>query len=425
MNFLTIISKKKNSLRILLVKLREPVINAPVVPSLGLWSLRAIANMVDQNINITICDEQLGHKVEDFLKYKPDIVGISAMFSVQHFQMLRIAVLAKESGAKVIVGGIHGSIEGIKNKSIIDEVCFGEGENFFLSHIFGKKGNLTLDEFPNPYFYNLEIKDYWEKGKPFGLTSKTNRWVPFETSRGCPRSCYFCIVPSYWGYWRPYSISNINNRMSYLKDKGIEEVFISDDNMPANKEHFLKVMERFKYYEFYWSTPNGFSARTILDDDCFKAITKTNCWQLQIAFDATTDKSASLIDMKSKFVEYEDALKISNRLKEAGIKSVGFFLIGYPGQTLKDMQETLDLANSLPLDNRHIHITTPYPGTELFDKCVQNGWLDCEPYEIYSKFINNKSYQISIIKTPDFTSEQVVDLRNKDREKALKRKGLL
>ena len=122
--------------------------------------------------------------------------------------------------------------------------------------------------------------------------------------------------------------------MSYLKDRGIEEVFISDDNMSASKEHFLGVMERFKYYGFAWSTPNGFSAKTILDDGCFKAITRTNCWQLQLAFDATTNKSADLIDMKSKFVEYEDAMKISIRLKNAGIKSIGFFLIGYPGQTI-------------------------------------------------------------------------------------------
>jgi len=282
----------ESQIKILLVKLKEPVVNAPIVPSLGLWNLRAIARMADPDSYIDICDEQLGNEVEAFLEdTKWDIVGISAMFSVQHFQMLRVASLAKESGARIIVGGIHGSIEGIKNKSIIDDVCYGEGENFFLSHVFGKQGNLTMDEFPNPDFSNNAMSSYWAFKKPFGLTSKTNKWVPFETSRGCPRSCDFCIVPSYWGHWRPFSISKLNDRMSYLADKGIEEVFISDDNMSANKEHFLGVMERFKYYGFAWSTPNGFSAKTILDDGCFKAITRTNCWQLQLAFDATTEKS--------------------------------------------------------------------------------------------------------------------------------------
>jgi radical SAM superfamily enzyme YgiQ (UPF0313 family) len=213
--------------------------------------------------------------------------------------------------------------------------------------------------------------------------------------------------------------------MSYLAHKGIEEVFISDDNMSANREYFLAVMEKFKYYGMAWSTPNGFSAKTILDDICFKAITRTNCWQLQVAFDATTNKSADIIDMKTKFVEQADALKISRRLKDAGIKSVGFFLIGYPGQTMQDMQDTLDFANSLPLDNRHIHIATPYPGTDLYKKCIENGWLDCEPHELYSKFIGNKSYQISVISTPEFKSSEVVELRSKDREAAMRRKGLI
>jgi hypothetical protein len=79
----------------------------------------------------------------------------------------------------------------------------------------------------------------------------------------------------------------------------------------------------------------------------------------------------------------------------------------------------------LPLDNRHIHIATPYPGTDLYRDCIKNGWLDCKPEEIYSKFIRNKSYQISVIKTPDFAPEEVVELRNKDRQKALEKKGLL
>jgi radical SAM superfamily enzyme YgiQ (UPF0313 family) len=412
-------------MKILLVKLKEPVINAPITPALGLWSLKAIAKMVDPTIQIDIIEMAINEDIENWIP-DYDVIAISAMFSVQHYEFLKCAAIAKGFGKKVIAGGIHASVVAIKYPDLVDEICFGEGENWFLKFL-GSDKILKLEEFPNPYPDNLKIEmfPYWLRKKPFGLTSKTEKWVPFETSRGCPRSCDFCIAPSYWGHWRPHSLSVLNDRMSYLADQGIEEVFMSDDNMSANKQHFLNVMERFKYYKFYWSTPNGFSAKTILDDECFTAITKTNCWQLQIAFDATTNKSAELIDMKTKFVEYEDAMKISKRLKETGIKSVGFFLIGYPGQTLKDMEETLAFANSLPLDNRHIHIATPYPGTDLFDKCIHNGWLDCEPHEIYSRFIHNKSYQISIIKTQDFSPQQVVELRNKDREAALKRKGLL
>jgi len=414
--------------KILLVKLREPVVNPPVVPSLGLWGLRAIAKMVDSTNQITILDEGKNpDSLEDTLKNGDfDVVGISGMFAVQHFEFIKNIAIAKSYGKKVIVGGIHATNVARNYPDLIDDICIGEGENWFAKFL-GFDKILAINEYPNPYAESLrlEMKSYWSIKRPFGLTSITDNWVPFETSRGCPRSCDFCIVPEYWGGWRPIGLEKVNDRMSFLADKGIQEVFISDDNMSANKQYFLSIMERFRYYEFYWSTPNGFSAKTVLDDNCFKAISRTNCWQLQVAFDATTNKSADLIDMKSKFVEYEDAMKITNRLRDAGIKSVGFFLIGYPGQTLKDMQNTLDFANALPLDNRHIHIATPYPGTDLFRDCIKNGWLNCDPHEIYSKFIGNKSYQISIIQTPEFTPEQVVELRAKDREAALKRKGLL
>lgn len=409
-------------MKILLVKLREPVINAPVVPSLGLWNLRSTAKIADPDSIVEICDEQKGHKLEDFLKEEHwDIIGISAMFAIQYFQFIRTIALAKESGAKVIVGGILGYQLAPKFLNLIDDYCIGEGENWLSSKFFGKRVK-NLDDIPIPCFTEEEIKSYWIHHKPFGGKSATERWIPLETSRGCPRSCDFCIVPYYWGEWRAYSIERMREKFEYLKKKDIQEVFISDDNMSSSKNHFLKLMELFKEYGFYWSTPNGFSAKTLIDDECFKAITKTNCWQIQIAFDATTQKSADLIDMKSKFVEYEDAYKISIKLKEAGIKSVGFFIIGYPGQTIEDIKNTLDFANSLPLDNRHIHIATPYPGTTLFNNCVKNGWLTCKPEEIYSKFVNNKSYQISVIKTSEFTPEEVMRIRAEDREKALERK---
>ena len=412
-------------MKILLVKLREPVINAPIVPSLGLWNLRSIVKFFDQDCKVEICDEQRGQKLEDFINCeKWDIIGISAMFAVQYFQFIKSIALAKESGAKVLVGGILGSQIATKFPTLIDKYCIGEGENWFSSKLFGKKIE-KLDDIPLPSFTEEEMKLYWKCQKPFGERSATDRWVPLETSRGCPKSCDFCIVPEYWGNWRSFSIERMREKFDYLRKQGIKEVFISDDNMSASRNHFLELMKLFKEYEFYWSTPNGFSAKTLADDECFDAITETNCWRIQVAFDAMTNKSAELIDMKSKFIEYETAYKASLRLKEAGIESVGFFLIGYPGQTMQDMQDTLDFANSLPLDNRHIHIATPYPGTDLFRKCIEHGWLDCKPREIYYKLINNKSYQISVIRTQDFTPEQVVDLRNKDREKALVRKGLL
>jgi radical SAM superfamily enzyme YgiQ (UPF0313 family) len=418
-------------MRILLVKLKEPCLNAPIVPSLGLWSLRSVAQSLGPQFKVEIVDEQLNYK-DTMAEYVLgdgggyDLVGISAMFTVQHFEALRVAAIAKSLGLKVIVGGIHGSLIGKNYPELFDHSFSGDGEYSISSYLGGHPNwGGGFDNYPSPYTSVLEEEmfDYWEENKPFGLTSKTKRWVPFETSRGCPRNCGFCIVPKYWGHWRPFPIDTLDERMKFLKDHGIEEFFISDDNMSARRDHFLKVMELFKKYGFWWSTPNGFSAKTILDDECFKALSQTNCWQLQIAFDATSEKNANLIDMKQKFVDNSEALKISQRLKDVGIKTVGFFMIGIPGQTLQDMQDTLDFANSLPLDNRHIHVATPYPGTQLYQDCIKNGWLDCKPHELYSRLIGNKSYQFSVIRTPEFSPQEVTELRARDREAALRRRN--
>lgn len=407
-------------MKILLVKLKELTGNNITVPSLGLWALRSTVKALDPNSDVLICDENIGDDMSTYLKDKFDYIGISAMFSTQHFQYLKAAALAKENGAIVFGGGIHSNIirEMTNQLNLIDKVCIGDGEEFIANNIFNTSFG-SLNNYPNPMFETNEMDRYWAENKPFGLESKTKRWVPFETSRGCNRSCDFCIVPSYWGKWRKFDLEIVENRMRFLKDRGVEEVFISDDNMSVDSSHFKELMKLFKKYGFYWSTPNGFSAKTLTNDECFDALVETNCWRLQIAFDATSRKSAELIDMKTKFVEYEEAQKITQKLKSANISSTGFFIIGYPGQTIQDIKDTLEFANSLPLDNRHIHIATPYPGTELYKLCIQKGYLDCEEKEIFSRLINNKQYQKSLIKTEDFTPEQVEQIRKEDREKAI------
>jgi radical SAM superfamily enzyme YgiQ (UPF0313 family) len=113
---------------------------------------------------------------------------------------------------------------------------------------------------------------------------------------------------------------------------------------------------------------------------------------------------------------FDGALSLVDALKAEGIKTCGFFIIGYPGETLDDMRKTLDYANTLPLDQRNIYIATPYPGTPLYEDCKREGWLVSDDYKdlLYTK---------GLIQTPEFTPGQVEALKARDREAAIARRG--
>jgi anaerobic magnesium-protoporphyrin IX monomethyl ester cyclase len=118
----------------------------------------------------------------------------------------------------------------------------------------------------------------------------------------------------------------------------------------------------------------------------------------------------------NKWVKFDDALDLVVSLSLEGIQTCGFFIIGYPGETLDDMKRTLDYANALPLDQRNIYIATPYPGTPLYDDCKRNGWLVSDDYD-------DLLYTRGLIRTLDFGPEDVEALKAKDRAEAIRSKN--
>jgi len=394
-------------MRILLVKLKEPFKETQkpcYMPPLGLWSIRGAINNKD---SVDICDEHIGDNIESFLdKNKYDVIGLSVTFSIQHFEYLRVAKIAKASGAFVLAGGIHAGA--IDKPEYVDLVIKGGGEQYFNKDV----------QFAIPDFSIDELERYWIKMAPHDLESKTNKWINIETSRGCFNLCSFCGIRELWKSWTFLPTEDVKKYFSFLKFIGIEEVFIEDDNVAWDQVRFLEILNLLKKNSFFWSTPNGIFIKNIASSHILDTIFETKCWKLSLPFETGKKSTAKLMNLGNKWIEFEYAYDLINKLKENNIKTAGFFIIGYPGETLKDMQETLDFANSLPLDGRNIHIATPYPGSPLYKLCKENNYLVTDGEELYKNLLYTKG----LIKTPDFTPQEVENLKKEDRDKAIKRK---
>jgi magnesium-protoporphyrin IX monomethyl ester (oxidative) cyclase len=276
----------------------------------------------------------------------------------------------------------------------------------------------TMNMIPFPIFKINELKKYWKRKAPHDLESKTNRWMTIETSRGCNRNCNFCGVPNYWGRWRCHTSATLEEHCEYLHDKRIEEVFIEDDNLSLAKDRFMALIDILKKYKLWWSTPNGIQASTIYNKEILKKLEDSTCWKLSLPFETGSEKGRDLMNMKGKWLPYEKALKLVRMLNNSGIKTVGFFVIGYPGETIDDIKRTLEYANELPLKDRHIHIAIPYPGTPLYDLCKKNGYIKVDGEELYEELLVSNG----LITTPEFTPEKVEEIKKKDRDEAIARR---
>lgn len=400
--------------RVLLIKLPEPAAETQkrcVMPPLGLWSMRT--NIVENTDNwVHVCDMHAGDDLTETLRMnKWDVIGISVQFSIQHDDYMKVAKKARAVCGTVIAGGFHAQV--VQPPKGVTFVAKGWGEHAIAEHLkFQIKG-----EIHHPIFALTELNRYWEEDKPHDLRSMTKRWIPFETSRGCVRQCAFCGVQNVWEKYVSFSVSWIDRYLKYLEGKGIHELFIEDDNIALQPERLKQIISLFNRYNVHWSTPNGIEIRGL--SKCLAEIADSGCWRVSLAFETGVEETAKRMNILDKWIKPKEARVIADWLMKNGIEVCGFFIIGWPGESLKQMQETVDYANSLPLTDRHIYIATPYPGTELYNYCKSKRYLTEDGAKLY----RDLRYTTGLIKTKQWGPEQVEELRRKDRELALRRRA--
>lgn len=385
-------------MRILLVKLAEPTRpgqKACYMPPLGLWSLRAALRADGETCEVI--DMHLGDEIEG----EWDVIGISAQFSIQHAEYERVAKIAAEHADEVVAGGFHAAA--VAAPDGVAQVCDGPGEDFF--DVEYRPPDMTEDE----------LLRYWQHEAPHDLQSATSRWMSIETSRGCNYGCGYCGVSRFWGKWRPLDISMIRGHLGNLRDNlGVQELFIEDDNATTegHLERLLPDLRTFK-----WSMPNGVRIAD-LSIGLIRRMAKSGCWRISLPFETGALHTARQMYLGDKWVPYPMAKAIVEIIRDAGIRTCGFFIIGYPGEGEAEAKLTLEYANSLPLDDRHIYIATPYPGTKLYETCIKNGWLTTGPPELYDALMYNRA----LIRTPWFEPERIELMRAVDRAEAMARK---
>ena len=343
-------------MKVLLVKLPEPkkpTQKSVYMPPIGLWSIAAnikkwgMEEVYTTDLHLLSRGQEGTWKrflFQTLNEIKPDIVGLSVQFSIQHDIYLDAAEMCLENSFKVIAGGFHAKAvdppPGVTVAPSADgELCFGFGKRF------------EDIEYPDITAHNLE--PYWVIGSPHDLQSKTERWIPVEFSRGCSRRCGYCGVNGYWGNPRYYAPDKIRKHLDGLVSEGIEEVFIEDDNIISDDWAFSWIIRQLADRGIWWSTPNGISIKPL--EPYIPSLPKLKCWRVSLPFETGSDHTARIMGLGNKWVPRDKAKSIVDSLKDEGVLTCGFFIIGYPGETLSDMTKTLDYANSLPL-NQGIYI---------------------------------------------------------------------
>jgi radical SAM superfamily enzyme YgiQ (UPF0313 family) len=373
---------------------------------LGLVYLAAAVR--EANHNVSIVDAEISNldilkASEKILEKDPDLVGFTAVtISVDNAAAVAKELKKIRPEIITIIGGHHLTTapeETFKLFPFFDIGVIGEGErtlvelaaileqngfdNTKLRNVPGlifndesmnsfvitepRKRIINLDILPKPAFDLLENLTLYS---PPAHTVKQFPACNLVTSRGCPGQCTFCTRSVYGNILSSHSASYMFDLVKWLYEKyGIREIQFRDDNFTVFKPRlfeFCKILKESKI-DLVWT---ALARVDMVEPEMLKAMKSAGCWQIWYGVESANDKILRVI---KKNTTKEQIRKAINWSKEAGIGIGAFFIMGHPGETKETIQETINFALSLPIDEFHCTFMTPMHGAEIYRNWSQFG----------------------------------------------------
>jgi len=382
-----------------------------LIPPVGLGYLAAAVRK-DHDIRIVdgIKDEMTVEKFSKLLKNdKFDVIGLQ-IFTFHLASICEYIKVIKKNCPEslVIVGGPHPSCEPetiFKYLKQIDYAFRGESEiglkQFldlvatdalmpdYLRQVAGliwrDDGQTTvneqmfekdLDKLGQPSWDILRPDTY--PLSPHGAFMKNFPIAPITVTRGCPFPCMYCAAHLVSGKpIRSRSVQNVIEEIELLYHKyGIMEIHIEDDNFTLNKKFIQEFCQQLqdKNLNISWACPNGIRLDT-LDEDLLRLMKKSGFYVASVGIESGSERILESMQKKLTKSKIKDKIDLINKV---GLEAIGFFIIGYPGETKEDILETFRFAESLDLKRANYMIFHPYPGTPITKKLIESGELKKE-----------------------------------------------
>ena len=369
-----------------------------------------------------VSDQRILDVVADY-----DIIGITSIFTDQETMVLHCARLIRSAfPEKVLVSG------GVNARSRLpqffgagfDVVCLSEAERAILEIVaavrrssrpgfaaingvaFLDGGRIRtnpvraedvvwdLDTLPMPAWDLLPNQQYWTIARPHtGLwpTGAELRYGSMMTSLGCPFHCAYCHIAGERegslagpiGRFRAKSDDRVLAELDVLKGLGVEHVFIEDDSLLGHKKRALRLLRKIRGAGIDICDLNGINVIHLLrrwqpDHEVLEALVEAGFTQIILPFESGNQRILRTYASNKLNIEKSDIRSLILAMKDYGFKIFGNYMMGYPDETLQEIETTIRLARDhvcYGLDAANFFLVVPLPGSPLFDLAIAGGHI--------------------------------------------------
>ena len=352
-------------------------------PPLGLLSIAAVTRQAGHDVEIIDANLE-NYTPDDILPLiaDSDIIGITAMTS-SIYEAMRIAGKIKHNttGKGIVLGGVHATVfpQEMIETNLFDVVVQGEGDMAFINIVkalqYGyreypyilKGCEVDINRLPFPAYDLIDVGRY----NPHSARSQKMPWTSISTSRGCPFICSFCAKAVFGNKFRAMSPMKVADLMAELKHKyKINELVFYDDIFTLDKARVHELCDLIIKcgLKVDWSC----EARVnLVDRELLEHMKAAGCTLVAYGIESGSDK---ILKTLSKGITKKGVRKAIQLTKDAGLQTLGYFMMGSPGETLETIKETPAFAIELGLDYAQFGITSPQPGSKLYLDYVEMGY---------------------------------------------------
>jgi len=392
-------------------------------PPLGLASLAAY--VIENDFSAAIVDalalelgpEEVCQRVKEL---SPKVIGLTSITPLFEANRRLAGLLrSKVPEALIVLGGHHATIfreSLLETSPEFDIIVYGEGERSLLSLVeafaqagWDKEAFLSdangLSKVPGIIFRTTNgatgtkrpplIDDLDTLPFPARHLLPMHKYVPLPHqhsrlpaihvmgSRGCTFNCYYCNNTAVFGRrLRLRSPENIIAEIEQLKhDYGAKEIFFWDDTFTANRKWVLRLCEIIlsEKIDITWSAATRVD---LVDPELLPIMKRSGCWRLFFGIESGVQE---LLDMLNKKITLQQASSAIRWAKDAGIETTASFMIALPGETPEMAKRTIRFALELEPTYADFHVTTPFPGTRIYQEASKHGRLnmDFTRYDCY------------------------------------------
>jgi anaerobic magnesium-protoporphyrin IX monomethyl ester cyclase len=385
----------------LAASLRKAGHEARIVDGLG-ENPSQITSLFDNKVMaIGLRSEEIVERIEG----KPDLIGISCMFSQDWPEVRRLIQMVRRRfpTVPIVAGGEHitaASEFTLRSTPEIDVCVIGEGEETIVeladavsrgTSFDGIRGLVvragegvrstgartrirTLDDIPWPAWDLVPLSNYLDNGLGYGVDR--GRSMPMLATRGCPYQCTFCSNPEMWTtrWYAREPAQVLDEIQAYQERYGATNFDFYDLTAIVKRSWIIEFTQMIldRKMKFTWQLPSGTRSEAI-DAEVCRLLYASGCRNMSYAPESGSPEVLKRIKKVVKLDRLEAS--VMNAVRE-GLNVKLNIIMGFPNETRKELGQTVRFLFRMGRAGVHdmsISLFSPYPGSELYHELRASG----------------------------------------------------